>query len=100
MQRPFRLARETLARARAAVAHLRGVDGAPQSLDALADRAINAEVDRLEGEHHGGRPFPVVEGALPRTPANMPEIAAQGREARARRRAEAVEQGDTEGDTT
>ena len=64
VQRPFRILRSSLDAARAAVHHLKGVDGAPQSLDALADLGIRAEVDRLQDEHNAGAPFPVAPDKL------------------------------------
>jgi hypothetical protein len=43
--------------ARDAVAHL-AASGERQSLTALAERALRAELARLASEHNAGRPFP------------------------------------------
>ena len=43
--------------ARDAVAHL-AAGGERQSLGALAERALRAELARLAAEHNAGRPFP------------------------------------------
>lgn len=95
-QVPFRIWRSTWQAARAAVHHLKGVDGAPQSLDALADAAIVEKVERLQDEHYGGRPFPPAPDRLPTTPADIADIARKGTEERQRRRqARRDEGGDT-----
>lgn len=57
------------ARAKAAVAALRGSEDAVDGgLSGLVNAALAHELRRLEREHNGGRPFPVVE-RLHRGPA-------------------------------
>jgi hypothetical protein len=88
VQRPFRVARVVFERARSAVAALKGVPHAPQSLDALVSEALDEKVSRLEERFNDGEPFPPVEGVLPTTPpaGEVARIAALGREARAAKR--------------
>lgn len=53
---------DVLARARAAVAALRGTDDAVDGgLSGLVNAALKDALDRLEQVHNGGAPFPVVE---------------------------------------
>lgn len=95
-QVPFRILRSTWQAARNAVHHLKGVEGAPHSLDALADEAIVTHVERLQDRHNAGAPFPPAPAKLPTTPANIADIARRGTEARQRKRqARRDEGGDT-----
>jgi heptaprenylglyceryl phosphate synthase len=52
---------DTLARARATVAALRGTDRAiVGGMSGLVNDALRAEIERLEAEHNAGIPFPDV----------------------------------------
>ena len=53
----LRLPEDLVEAARNAVAHLAGRP-AETTLDALAERGIRAELDRLAAAHNRGRPFP------------------------------------------
>lgn len=54
------------ARARAAVAALRGTEHAiAGGMSGLVNQALIREARRLERAHHGGEPFPQVDGLTP-----------------------------------
>jgi len=76
------LSRELVDRARAAVYWTRVIAGEPNSFSELSERALRAEVERLENEYNRGRPFEIPEGEGLRpgpAPGVMPRVAADRR---------------------
>ncbi|MGH3715014.1 MAG: ParB family protein [Micromonosporaceae bacterium] len=86
--RSFHLSRQLLERARAA-AHWAGQQlphlDEPTNVSELVERALRAEVDRLERMYNDGSPFPAVQGKL-RTGPGASGVERIRRAQRARRR--------------
>ena len=85
--RSFHLSRRLLERARAA-AYWAGQSpdaGEPTNVSELVERALRAEVERLERTYNGGLPFPAVVGKM-RTGPGASGVERSRRAQRARRR--------------